>query len=329
MRWNGFAGNAAVKQLVSSFVDSRRFPHALLLEGAKGSGKKTLARIIAAAAVCESGAERPCGDCIHCRKAFADVHPDISFYCGDGSARSLHLDTILHIRDEAYILPNEAQKRVFVLSDAQCMTDRAQNTLLKVLEEPPAHVLFILTCESRLQLLQTIQSRAAALPLEAVSVDEALPVLQKQLPDQPLEEIRKAFAVFGGYIGQTIDGLQGDDYREVLEMLPLLVEGLTAPNELSLLQATAPLLQNKTLMDGVLSALILVFRDALAQRCHNTARLSPVPSIAEELATRATMLQLTKLIEVVEETQTSRLKNMNTALLITRFCAQLRVAVGR
>lgn len=329
MRWNDFAGNAAIKRQISSFVDSRHFPHALLLEGAKGSGKKTLARMIAAAAVCESVAERPCGECAHCRKAFLDVHPDISFYCGDGTARSLHLETILRIRDEAYILPNEAQKRVFVLADAQCMTERAQNTLLKVLEEPPAHVLFILTCESRLQLLQTIQSRALALPLEAVSLDEALPVLQRQLPDQPVEEIKKAFSVFGGYIGQTLDGLQGDDYREVLDILPSLVDGLTAPNELALLKCTAPLLQNKALLDGVLSALMLVFRDSLAQRSNHSTRLSPVPAVAEELSARVTMLQLTKLMEVIEETQQYRFKNMNTALLITRFCAQLRAAVGR
>ena len=78
MRFDGFVGHAAPKARVSAFVDTGRFPHALLIEGARGSGRRTLARLIAQAAVCTGEGERPCGVCVACRKALAGSHPDIT-----------------------------------------------------------------------------------------------------------------------------------------------------------------------------------------------------------------------------------------------------------
>lgn len=79
MNWDGIVGNSAVKAMLSGYVDSGRLPHALLIEGAPGSGRRTLARQIAMAAVCLSPAgDKPCGVCAGCRKAAAGVHPDIT-----------------------------------------------------------------------------------------------------------------------------------------------------------------------------------------------------------------------------------------------------------
>ena len=329
MRFDGFVGHAAPKARVSAFVDTGRFPHALLIEGARGSGRRTLARLIAQAAVCTGEGERPCGVCVACRKALAGSHPDITAYGGDGSARSFHLETLLKIREDAYVLPNEAAKRVFLLADAQAMTERAQNALLKVLEEPPAHVLFLLTCESRAQLLSTIQSRTVALSLGPVTAEEALPFLRQKLPDRGVEELSRALSVFGGSIGQTLEGLQDGEYQQVLTQLSATLAGLTAPHELPLLKTTASLSRDKALLDGLLSALILVFRDALAARNGVESRLSPLPEEAAALAGQLTAPQLMRLIEVTEELQTARLRNMNMSLLLTRMCALLRGAAGR
>ncbi len=329
MRFDGFVGHAAPKARVSAFVDNGRFPHALLIEGARGSGRRTLARLIARAAVCTGEGERPCGTCVACRKALAGAHPDITTYGGDGTARSFHLETLLKLREDAYVLPNEAAKRVFLLTDAQTMTERAQNALLKVLEEPPAHILFLLTCESRAQLLSTIQSRTVTLSLGPVTGEEALPFLQQALPGRSTEELTRALSVFGGSIGQTLEGLQDGDYQQVLNLLSAVLSGLTAPSELPLLKTTASLSRDKALLDGLLSALMLVFRDALAARNEATSRLSPLPEDAAALAGQLTAPQLMRLIEVTEELQNARLRNMNMSLLLTRMCALLRDAAGR
>lgn len=380
MRFDGFVGNADVKRQLSARVDRGLFPHALLIEGPVGSGRRTLARQIARAAVCnvtagaegdgagglatgdgggaggaiglataaaastvatggESGDEgdgaggsRPCGVCPACRKALAGAHPDIEEYGGDTSARSFHIDTVRALRENAFLAPNEAPYRVILLYEAQAMTEQAQNALLKILEEPPAHLLCILTCQNRAQLLPTIQSRLLCLTLQGVTDEEALPVLRQRLPQTPEESLRRALRIFGGCIGQALAGLEGDTLQEVLDLTPQLALAVAAPTELSLLRLTGRLEAKKDAVDGVLTGLILIFRDSLALLCQEgqplseERLLSTSPEAARTLAGSLTRAQLMRLIAEVQRLQQARLRNINHTLFLTLLCARLRAA---
>ena len=328
MRFDGFVGHPDIQAQVSAFADAGRFPHALLIEGAKGSGRRTLARLIARCAVCTGDGEHPCGICPGCQKALRGVHPDISEYGGDGTARSFHLETVLALRDEAYILPNEAPRRVFILAEAQAMTERAQNALLKILEEPPSHVLFLLTCENRTQLLSTIRSRTAVLTLGPTAPADALPYLKAQLPEVYEADLEKALAVCGGSIGQTLCSLQDGAYRDTLARVQAVTDALLDPLELPLLKETAALAEDKAVIEPLFSALILVFRDALAIRTGAKSRLSPAPDAAARLADRLSAARLCRLLDVTEELRGDRLRNMNLTLLLTRMCSRMREAIG-
>ena len=330
MQWSEFVGNDAAKALVSSFVDQRRLPHALLIEGVPGSGRRTLARQIAQAAVCTNEGERPCLTCAGCRKAASGKHPDIQEWGKDGAARSFHIDSIRTIRDNAYVLPNEAPRRVFLLAEAQNMTDRAQNALLKVLEEPPAHALFILTCESRSQLLPTIRSRTVCLSLGAVSEEEGLPLLKTRFPDKTEDELKKALAVYGGILGQTIEGLSGGAFYQLQTLISQIAAAITAPHELTLLKLTAPFIKDETLADAVLSGLSLLVRDALIlQRLPRAASLSADRDTALTLSRTLTAPRLMALASTIEQLSAMRLRNMNPTLFATLMCARLRKAAGR
>ena len=87
-----FCYNKRAQETLAAFVNGGRFPHALLLEGPEGSGRRTFAREIAAALFCR-GEHKPCGSCNQCRKVLEQNHPDVEYYGGDGSRRSFHTGT--------------------------------------------------------------------------------------------------------------------------------------------------------------------------------------------------------------------------------------------
>ena len=331
MRFDGFAGNGEAKRLLSAFVDGGRLPHTLLLEGPAGSGRRTLARLIARAAVCTGEGEKPCGLCPACIKAAGGNHPDILETGGEGAARSFHIETVREIRDTVYVLPNEAPRRVMILAGAQGMTEQAQNALLKILEEPPPHALFILTCENRAQLLPTIQSRTVCLSLGPVSPEEAEEAVRRLLPRADEEAVRQAVAVFGGLIGQAVQGLSEGTFQKVVELAPSFAQAVAAPDELDLLRLTGALEKDKDLADGVLGALGLIFRDAAALRfgAREAGGLSAAPEAADRLSRLLTRGQLLSLIRAVEQLQEDRRRNINYTLFLTLLCSRLRSAAGR
>ena len=325
MRFGDFVGNEGVKAQLAAEIDGGRFPHALLIEGAPGSGRRTLAHILARAALCRDSAPaaRPCGVCAACQKA---VPPDLTVLGGDGTA--IPVDAIRRLREDAFLMPNESDYRVMILAGADNMRHEAQNALLKILEEPPAHVIFILTCDSRTAMLSTIQSRCVCLSLTPTTWEQAAPILQTRLPQADEEELLRAHSLFGGHIGQVIDGVSEGTFRQVLELVPLVAEAIIAPSELELLRLTAQMEKEKQLTAGVLAGLYPVFRDALVLQYGGTVTLSTAPDAARMLSTRLTGARLTALMEQVEQLQNAQLRNMNNTLLLTRLCACLRQAAG-
>lgn len=151
--------NERAETTLVALAKDGRFPHALLLEGENKAQQTALIKQIAAAVFCRDRANAPCGVCNDCHKVQENIHPDLLIYGEEGGIKSFHIDVIREIRMSAYILPNDAEKKIYVLYDGQNMTIQAQNALLKLVEEPPAHCIFILTCDNRSKLLPTILSR--------------------------------------------------------------------------------------------------------------------------------------------------------------------------
>lgn len=159
---------------LAAYASGGRLPHALLVEGL--SNTLEFARELAKIAICSGenpGAIKPCGLCRDCQKAGKNMHPDIIVRSGGERVRSFHVDAVREIRQEAYIRPNEADTKVFILENAQNMTAQAQNALLKIIEDPPANVVFILTCENKAALLETVLSRVSVITIDSPPVTDA------------------------------------------------------------------------------------------------------------------------------------------------------------
>jgi DNA polymerase-3 subunit delta' len=140
--------------------------HAILIEGALGSGKSDFARRYAMAVLCRAEHGRPCFECLSCRKVLGGNHPDFHVFEGDKRPGGFHVETVREARACAFVLPNESERKVLLLKNCETMTQHGQNALLKVLEEPPPSAVFLLTARNRQELLPTILSRVNVIALE-------------------------------------------------------------------------------------------------------------------------------------------------------------------
>lgn len=306
-----FCYNKRAQETLAAFVNGGRFPHALLLEGPEGSGRRTFAREIAAALFCR-GEHKPCGSCNQCRKVLEQNHPDVEYYGGDGSRRSFHIDTIRQLRQNAWLLPGEAPCRVCVLCGAENMTDQAQNALLKILEEPPEHTVFILTAENRAMLLPTILSRVQTIRLEPLTPAEILPVLRERCPDQPGEKLEWA-AETADTIGQALALLADESLQKHAQLAQRMLELLCNGSEYDLLTAVEPVSRKREDLLEVCTQL----RQLL------TAELTRAASGGES---RFSTRRITRMLVALDDLLPRVQQNGNTLLLSTLLALRLSQA---
>ncbi len=198
MKLDELIGNDGIKKTLQ-----RPF-HAYIISGPKGSGKHTLARLLTAALVCEDdNGGKPCMKCSQCKKFLSGNHVDIT-YCGT----DIKVKDLRETLKDALYLPNEAEHRVFVFDKAEKLSVICQNTLLKIVEEPPAYAVFIFITENSAALLQTLRSRCEILSMEPINEKDLTRYLQRQEFSAVSEEKKAAAVAFsGGYIGAARDFL--------------------------------------------------------------------------------------------------------------------------
>ena len=166
-------GNDAVKTRLGAAIEAKTLPHAFLLIGASGSGKKTLALELASALNCEnknaSGHALPCGKCNTCRRIKEGNFTDITRLKRSGDKATIGVEEVRLFREDMFLSPTESSFKLYVIEEADRLTPNAQNALLTVLEEPPKNVIIILLCESADKILTTIKSRAQSISMQRFS----------------------------------------------------------------------------------------------------------------------------------------------------------------
>jgi len=180
-----------------------RLSHAYITDA---SFADTLAMAVVCGARDSAGS---CKRCIHCDKALRNIHPDIIEIARIDGKLIISVDQIRAIKQDAYILPNEAMQKVYIIKDADSMNTNAQNAFLQILEEPPPHVVFVLCADNPAALLPTVRSRCVE--LKSFSRDD------------------------GGSYGSDVDGDDSrddsaDDDIELNELARDFVEALSGNN---------------------------------------------------------------------------------------------------
>ena len=307
-----FAGNAELKYELGENMKRGTLPHAIIIEGAAGTGKRTLADIIAQYCVCRADSGRPCGVCNGCMKAQKKIHPDI-FYA-DGEKKELSVDSIRNIRSEAYIKPNEAPMKVYILSNCEKMLVPAQNAFLKVLEEPPKNVQFIMTVKSASSMLQTVRSRSRIFSLYPAGVGNAVKIAEKRFPNKDIDEIRHIAEICDGNIGMTLQMIEsgGEEARKLAEDIFLAA---TQSTEYALLTLTGRLAADRNFAVNVLDCMTEIAAD-----CMKAAAGVKVSShVANDTAERYSKKRIA---ETAENIRYAR-KILNTNVNLNLFCTWL------
>ena len=135
------------------------FPHAVIIEDA--NCEKALENILflAKLMLCDSKARKPCEKCGNCIKMNSNSHTDVKILKPEKTFSSIKIGEIRKIREDAHIVSLEGGKKFYIIESAELMTDEAQNAFIKILEEPPENVIFVLICKSVSALLPTVRSR--------------------------------------------------------------------------------------------------------------------------------------------------------------------------
>ncbi|NPA91788.1 MAG: DNA polymerase III subunit delta' [Chloroflexi bacterium] len=215
-------GHGWAVDILRHHIQSGQLSHAYLFTGPEGVGKTTLGLTLAQALLCESE-EKPCGQCRACRHVAAGIHPDVRLVEPEGHL--LRVEQVREVTREASRRPVEAPYRVFILSHMERAHPAAANALLKTLEEPPAHVILILTAPAEDAILPTLVSRCQVLHLRPVPQEELRDALVDRL-DIPSERAELLARVSGGRPGLALRLAQDATYWEERDQVFQIVDEL-------------------------------------------------------------------------------------------------------
>lgn len=237
MPFSNFHGNSETVHRVREMLAHDRFPHGVILSGPEGSGKYTLATMVARAMNCQ---QRPlsdglpdfCGECSNCvriaqaedlesrcaeavearenlketekreTRIFIQTHPDVLIIPPDPPQMMIKVDQVRHVIDTIYYRPSEGNERVFIFTDAAFMKEAA-NSLLKVLEEPPEFATLFLLARNPGELLPTIRSRCMVLPLHSLSTAEIESYLAAHRPEWKPQQRALVARLSEGAVGRA------------------------------------------------------------------------------------------------------------------------------
>ena len=200
-----------VGESLKKILSKSSMPHAFLFAGPKGTGKTSAARILAKIVNCESK-NPPCGKCKQCTSIDKGNNLDVIEM---DAASHRGIDDVRILRDAVKLSPVSATKKIYIIDEAHMLTTEASNALLKTLEEPPEHVIFILATTNPEKLIETIRSRTTYIPFRKANPDEIVSSLKRAVSGEKIKIDGETLSV----IAEAADG----SFRDAIKILEQLV----------------------------------------------------------------------------------------------------------
>lgn len=313
-------GNKHILNTFENMSKNDRMAHSFLIYGEKGLGKKTIADYLSALLVCESES-KPCFQCRSCKNALEKCHPDIIYAEHTGKLGGFSVDTIRNICSDAYIRPNNGETKVYVLTDADNITVQAQNSLLKLIEEPPAYAYFIFTASSKNIFLETVLSRIISLSASEVTKEEALEALLSKGISS--EDAQTAYGVFNGNIGMCLEYLSSDTLKQAVKYTTDTVQAILSGKEYDILLTLTSAASDKAMFKSVVEMIDKAVRDALVIKFREESAIGCCRELSKKMSMSMTMASCRKMHEACNEAYSLVDRNVNIRLIASNLCAHL------
>lgn len=304
-----------LKDSLSAALHEGVLSHAVLIEGEKGTGKKEFAVWLAKAVLC-GNEKSPCENCSVCRKIQNGNHPDVEIYGGDGGARSFHIEDIREIKNTLWLSPNESEQKVYILLNIENMTVEAQNALLKSLEEPPSYVRFILTCENKHSLLDTIVSRSTVYTIEPPSREECASEMLKRFPEFDEAQAELFAIAYGGNFGAA-SAAASEGKSEIVFLAAKTPELLRRGEYYTLAAELYSKCKTRADLDEFLERLFNI-----------TGRCGIDTAARKNTPIRVTPVEAVKTSEIIERGKLALLQNCSLDLTVSWLCMELSRVFG-
>ncbi len=311
-------GHADIIQYIQNAVTEDKVSHAYIMNGERGSGKKLLANLFAQTLQCEQGGNEPCYECHSCKQALSGNHPDIITVQHEKTS-SISVDEIrIQVNEDIQVKPYSSKYKIYIIPEADLMTQQAQNALLKTIEEPPAYAVLILLTENAQKLLPTICSRCVMLKLRNIKDQLVKKYLMENLhiPDYKAD-VCTAFAQ--GNIGRAILLANSEHFNEIKEEAIQLLKNIDTMDVSDLIEAVKRCSQYKMDVDDYLDVLAIWYRDVLiykATQSIDRVIFAEQLSYIKERARKSSYEGIENIIKAIENAKARLRANVNFDLVM-------------
>lgn len=319
MKFSEIYGHERTKNILKRALQTNEVGHAYIFEGRSGIGRYSMAEAFASALLCQNPEEcEPCEKCPSCVQCAAGSNPDVrvitnALYDPKKKSNKILTDTIRAMKQEIYIKPALGERRVYIIPNADTMNNSAQNSLLKILEEPPAYCTLILIAENSAAFLPTVLSRAVRIKFLPLSAE----LVYKYLEDKGIafgDRAQLAAFMSEGSIGSAKEILQNDELFEIRNQTIEKLCGLLKPQYKNIFELSKFIKQNKDNKEIVFGTIksffgdlvkITNFGDAKAAACRDKQK--ELDAFCAKVDKRASVELLDILLEYMLMTE----KNVN------------------
>lgn len=255
-------GHEQIKEHMQAAIRDKKPFHAYLFQGEEGVGKEALARTFAAGLQCQSeSADKPCKECVSCRQMESGNQPDVIWVTREKA--SLGVDEIRgQLCNTMDIKPFSSPYKIYLVPEAEKMTEAAQNALLKTIEEPPEYGIVILMTSNISALLPTIQSRCLTMEFRPLStaVVESYVKEHCQVPDY---QARASAAFAQGNLGKAMRYAKSEDFIERKDHIISLLRHVEQMDLSEMLAVIKDLGTRKDEVRDYIDLMVLWYRDVL------------------------------------------------------------------